>query len=157
MQHRMKELQMNAEESKQFLHTAMVGRLGTLNENGYPYVTCVHFVYEEGRIFIHGLPKGQKMDNILRNSKVCFEVDEMIEIKNQDLTNPCAASTKYNSVIVMGKASLVTDLSQHKNILDLFTTKYVPHMSGSDLPPQGVKATAVVSIDIEEMTGKSHP
>jgi hypothetical protein len=45
-----------------------IGRLATLNSNGFPYVTPVHFIYSNKKIYIHGLVRGQKIDNT-RQSK----------------------------------------------------------------------------------------
>ena len=37
----------------------------------------VHFVYFDGKIFVHGLPKGQKIENIAADPRVSFCVEKL--------------------------------------------------------------------------------
>jgi len=67
----MKKHQITLPEIEAILKEQTVGRLATLNSNGYPYVTPVHFIYENNRIYINGLLNGQKIDNIVNNTNVC--------------------------------------------------------------------------------------
>ena len=78
MQGRMKQHQLTEKEMNDVLRNAQVGRIATYNENGYPYVVPVHFVVYEEKVYIHGLIKGQKISNLLKNDKVGFEVDELL-------------------------------------------------------------------------------
>ena len=87
MQGRMKQHQLSKAEIDDVLEKGQVGSLGTNNENGYPYVVPVHYIIYDGKIYIHGLIKGQKISNLIQNNKVCFEVYEMLSII-PDNTNP---------------------------------------------------------------------
>lgn len=58
MQGRMKQHQLSKEEIDSVLSNAQVGRIATLNENGYPYIVPVHFIIIKEKIYIHGLIKG---------------------------------------------------------------------------------------------------
>ena len=102
MQGRMKKYQISFPEVEEILKEQKVGRLATLNSNGYPYITPVHFIYENNRIYIHGLSKGQKIDNIKNNSNVCFVTEEMLGLLLDE--KPCYVNTAYKSFIVLGKA-----------------------------------------------------
>ena len=104
MQHRMKTHRMSESEIEALFGEAQVGRLATLNPDGFPYVTPVHFVYYKGKIYIHGLIKGQKIDNLKANPKVCFEIDKMIGFLPSEL--PCDVNTEYRSVIAFGAAAM---------------------------------------------------
>ena len=75
MQARMKEHPLTAEQMDCLLDAAQVGHLATLGENGFPYVTPVHFVRMNGRVYFHGLAAGQKLKNLRADSRVCFEVE----------------------------------------------------------------------------------
>ena len=61
MQNRMKKNQLNEEQITEILIKSPVGNIATINENGYPYVVPVHFIYYEGKVYFHGLPIGQKI------------------------------------------------------------------------------------------------
>ncbi len=64
MQGRMKSHQLTERQIESLLLEEQVGRLATINANGFPYITPVHFIYFNKKIHIHGLNKGQKIDNI---------------------------------------------------------------------------------------------
>lgn len=89
MRHRTKTHLLTKEQIDDLFKRAEVGRLGTFSSNGFPYVIPMHFVYVDNKIYMHGLPKGKKIDNIKFNSNVCFEVDEMLYLlllQNSHLT-----------------------------------------------------------------------
>lgn len=71
-----------------------------------------------------------------------------------DTGNPCDTNTKYQSVTVQGTAEIVSDTERKRAVLDTIVDKYTPQLSGTRLPDNMVKGTAVVGIRITEMTGK---
>lgn len=82
------------------------------------------FIYQDDKIYVHGLNKGQKLDNIKRNPKVCFEADEMIGLLLSD--SPCDVNTEYNSVVALGTARLIEDSAQKIRVLEQIMAKYTP-------------------------------
>jgi nitroimidazol reductase NimA-like FMN-containing flavoprotein (pyridoxamine 5'-phosphate oxidase superfamily) len=153
MQYRMKKHPLSEEQITEVLDKTPVGNIATINENGYPYVLPVHFVYHDHKIFIHGLPKGQKISNILANEKVCFETFIMKGLILDDA--PCEVNTKYESVVILGKASIIRDDVDLKiDILNKIVAKYTPHLEGIDFPEKAVRGTSIIEIEIEECTGK---
>ncbi|MBU5314045.1 pyridoxamine 5'-phosphate oxidase family protein [Tissierella carlieri] len=156
MQYRMKKFQLTSEQIDELLHRADTGRFATINENGYPYVVPMHFVYYNEKIYMHGLPKGQKIDNVNRNSKVCFEVNELFGLLTDNIENACDTEAEYNSVIIIGNASLIEDLDYKRKILNKIVEKYTPQFAGKELPDNMIKGTAIIEIDIVERTGKYH-
>jgi uncharacterized protein len=153
MQGRMKKYQISFLGIEEILKEQKVGRLATLNLNGYPYVTPVHFVYENNCIYIHGLSKGQKIDNIKNNSNVCFEIEEMLGLILDE--KPCDVNTAYKSVIILGNAKLV-DGEKKVEALKAVVSKYTPHLANIPFPENMLKATSVIEIEIVEATGKRY-
>jgi len=152
MQDRMKYHQLHEEQIKEILLKAPVGNIATINENGYPYVVPVHFVYYEDKIYIHGLPVGQKICNILSNEKICFQIYDM---KGLILDNsPCGINTEYESIVMTGTATVIEDHDLKKTVLNEIVNKYTPHLNGTVLPDNMVKGTGVIEITIRELTGK---
>lgn len=149
----MKQHQLTDKEISEVLNNAPVGRIATLNENGYPYIVPVHFVVFQEKIYIHGLIKGQKISNLTRNKNVCFEVDEIGKII-PDTENVCDTNTEFRSVIVLGTAKMIEDTDIKKEILHAVVYKYTPQLSHLDFPHKMMKATGVIEISIEEITGK---
>ena len=153
MQNRMKTHQLEKNEINSLLATERVGRLATADADGVPYITPVHYVYFNQKIYIHGLIRGQKIDNITANPKVCFEIDQFEKFIMPEEESPCDVNTQYQSVIITGTASLVNDEKLKAEVLDLIVEKYTPSLSGAPFG-NSIKATGVIEIEIKEMTGK---
>ncbi|MEA4901535.1 pyridoxamine 5'-phosphate oxidase family protein [Desulfitobacterium sp.] len=154
MQYRMKTHSLSKEQLNHLLSRAQTGSLSTLNADGTPYNTPVHFVYMDENIYVHGLPKGQKINNIIRDSKVGFTVYNMQELQLDANGKPCDTNTKYESAIVTGNATLVEDTREKKIVLQKIVEKYTPHLTDAPLPENMIRGTAVIRIIIAELTGK---
>jgi len=151
----MKRFQLTPEQMDELLQRAECGRFGTIREDGYPYVIAMHFVYCNGNVYMHGLPKGQKIDNISSNPKACFEVDELLGLQPGDQT-ACDTEAIYNSVVLTGTAHILNDLERKREVLNGLVEKYTPQFAGMELPENMVKGTAVIELQVAECTGKYH-
>lgn len=154
MQYRMKTHPLSDDRLNDLLNRVETGSLATLNEDGTPYNTPVHFVFINNNIYVHGLPKGQKIDNIIRNSKVGFTAYDMQALLLDENGKPCDTNTKYESAIATGNAALVTDLEEKREVLQNIVAKYTPQLAHITLPDNMVKGTAVIRIIVEKLTGK---
>ena len=154
MQHRMKTHPLTKEKIDNLLLSTSIGSLATLNNDGSPYVTPVHFLYFNEARYIHGLPKGQKIDNTVADSRVSMTVYEMESLLLDPNEEPCETNTKYESVIVSGKATLVDDKEHKKEVLAEIVKKYTPHLTQKEIPDNMVKSTAVIKIEMQNVTGK---
>ena len=72
MQHRMKEFSMTPEATLALLRRGQVGVLSTSGADGAPYGVPVHYLWQDGKLWFHGLPAGEKLENIARDHRVCF-------------------------------------------------------------------------------------
>ena len=153
MQNRMKTHQLNEEEIASLLETEQVGRLATINPDGTPYITPVHYVFYNQKIYIHGLIRGQKIKNITENPNVCFEIDQYEKLILPEEKSPCDVNTQYQSVIITGTAKVVEDDTLKAKALNLIIEKYTPSLSGAPFG-NSIKTTGVTEMDIKEMTGK---
>lgn len=154
MQNRMKTHLLSEEQIHQLLERTKIGSLVTLNADGTPYVTPVHFVYYDNAIFAHGLPKGKKLDNIINDPRIGFCTYEMDKLLLDPNEKPCDTNTKYESVIISGIAKLVDNIEEKRNILKEIVKKYTPHIANREMPDNMVKGTAVIRIALSEVTGK---
>ncbi len=135
------------------LQACHVGRLGTIGRDGYPLVKPLNFAYHDGKIYFHTAREGEKIDDIKRDSRVCFEVDLPIAlVKSRGI--PCKAEYLYRSVIVKGRAYVVEDPAERLAALRRLMEKYQPEGGYGEFPEEKVAITGIVRIDIEEMTGK---
>lgn len=155
MQNRMKHFQLTKEQIEELLQRADIGHFGTIREDGFPYVIAMHFVYYKGNIYMHGLPRGQKIDNINSNSKACFEVDELLGLE-PGVKNACDTEAIYNSVVITGTARILQDFEEKREALNKLVEKYTPQFVGKELTENMIKGTAVIELQVEECTGKYH-
>ncbi len=155
MQNRMREFTMEPQAVESLLNTAPVGRISTIGADGYPYTVSVHYWYDGNAVYFHGLPVGEKLANIARNPKVCFEVSNFIGLMEQE-TNICTADARYESVVIRGQASVLEDYNRKKPVLEKIVAKYFPDLTAYDMPDNRINGTAVVKITVENKTGKYH-
>jgi nitroimidazol reductase NimA-like FMN-containing flavoprotein (pyridoxamine 5'-phosphate oxidase superfamily) len=141
-------------EMEAILYECPVGSLATIGPDGVPYVVTVNHVYHDGKIYFHGALKGTKMDNIAHDSRVCFET----HVVDRIFRAPRAMEfgTRYRSVIVHGRAHRVTEPAAKMEALMALTTRYAEGYPFEPPTEQDVAATAVVAIEIDEMTGKKN-
>lgn len=135
------------------LNACHVGRLGTIGRDGFPMVKPLNFAYEDGKIYFHSALEGEKIDDIKRDRRVCFEADLPIALV-QSKGSPCRAEYLYRSVIIKGRARPIEDPSEKLHGLKLLMRKYQPEGGYGEFPEEKLKLTCVVRIDIVEMTGK---
>jgi uncharacterized protein len=138
---------------EELLAGSPVGRLGTTGRDGYPMIKPLNFVHHRGRIYFHSAPEGEKIEAIRRDSRVCFEVDLPIAyVKSTGI--PCKADYLYQSVIIRGRAHVVADREERVSALKALMEKYQPEGGYQGFTEDKLALTAVVRIDIVEMTGK---
>jgi nitroimidazol reductase NimA-like FMN-containing flavoprotein (pyridoxamine 5'-phosphate oxidase superfamily) len=155
MQKAMKENQLTAEQRDSLLDRQHVGHFATINEDGHPYVAPMHYVYMDGKIYMHGLAEGQKIENLKRNSLVGFEIQDCGEMKiSKTAKTACNVNTEYESVIITGTAKLTDDFETKKSVLWAIVKKYVPEMEKFPMPDGRINGTVVIEIEIESITGK---
>ena len=153
MQGRMKEHPLSQEEIETLLLTEQVGNLASVSPDGFPYITPVHFVLIDGKIYIHGLRVGQKIAYLKANPKIGFEVYKMNGLIH-DPELPCDTNTDYQSVIILGFAKMVDDDALKIKVLDEVVKKFTPQHAGKSYPPAMLKATGVIEITPTATTGK---
>jgi nitroimidazol reductase NimA-like FMN-containing flavoprotein (pyridoxamine 5'-phosphate oxidase superfamily) len=127
------------------------GVLGVTGDAGYPYTVPISYAYQEGKLFFHCANEGHKIDGIKRNEKVSFCVIDKDEVIQKTFT------THYRSVIVFGRARILTEDRERRNALDCLVAKYSPDFinEGQQEIEKSWNRVCVVEIIIEHMTGKA--
>jgi nitroimidazol reductase NimA-like FMN-containing flavoprotein (pyridoxamine 5'-phosphate oxidase superfamily) len=110
------------------LEKASVLRLG-LCYGDMPYIVPLNFVFDKtafynGTIYLHSALEGLKIDILRKNRKICFEVEDDLELLMS--SSPCNWGMRYLSVIGHGEASLENDMDEKIKAFDLFMDKYSP-------------------------------
>jgi uncharacterized protein len=147
-------------EIERMLSLTNVGRLATNGQDGYPYITPLNFVSLEGNIYFHCAPKGEKLNNLNRDPRVCFEVDiplSYIDIGLDPSRPICHLHQYYHCVIIRGQASVVKDSATKVAALNALIIK---HENTEDFAPvtadmSAYKACEVIEIKPVSITAKS--
>jgi len=135
------------------LRQCPLGRLGTIGADGFLMLKFFNFVYLEGDIYFHCAPEGEKIEDIKRDERVCFEIDLPIGYVKSD-ENPCEAGYLYQSVIAKGRAFIVEEKEKKLRVLKALMEKYQPKGGYGPFPEKKLMLTAVVRISIDHISGK---
>ncbi len=136
-------------EIEQIIKQARVCRLGFVDGNE-PYVVPVCFGYENNAFYFHCAPEGRKLELIRNNNRVCVEIDTDVEITGAE--KPCGWSTRYRSVIGVGRAHILEDEAEKIRGLTVLMRQFGE--KGPVMEFEKADRTTVVRIDIENITGK---
>jgi len=134
---------------KAIIEKADVCRLGMANGNK-PYVVPLCFGYHDNALYFHSTLKGQKIDLLRKNPNVCFEFDLPPETIASE--SACDWSMKYQSVIGFGKAVFIETSDEKRKALNVIMAQYSDRLF--QFPENTLKATAVIKVEIESMTGR---
>lgn len=147
---RRKKQALSQAECIQILNACTHGVLALSGDDGYPYAVPVSHIYEDGKLYFHCAVEGHKLDAIARNDRVSFCVVE------RDDVQPADFATLYRSVIVFGRARVVTEDAARRRALESLVRKFSPGFvaEGQREIEKDWARTAVVEIRIEHMTGK---
>lgn len=139
-------------EIEAILRECPVGSLATVGPDGTPYVVAVNYVYRSGKLYFHGALTGRKLDNIALDARVCFEAHTEERIVRA--SRAAEFGMRYRSVVAHGLARRITDTEEKREALIALTAKYAGGQPFTPPTDSDVAATAVVEIEIGEMTGK---
>jgi len=147
------------EKIKEFLNEEHVGRVSSIDANGFPQIIPMNFVFLNDAVYMHSHVKGEKLDNISRNNKVGFEADRELEFLPsyfEDPHNASLADTLYISVVIKGIGFFVSDREEKTLALNGLMEKYQPE--GQYDPIQSdmrvLDAVSVIKIIPQTIHGK---
>ena len=143
----------------EFLSSQQTGRISSIDENGYPQIIPMNFVFINDVIYMHSHTRGEKLDNIRRNQKVGFEVDKSLEFLPSYFSDPTDASladTLYISVVIKGNGSIVSDREEKTTALNGLIKKYQPEGGYEPIKPEMdvLNEVEVIKIVPESLRGK---
>ncbi len=143
----------------EFLNQQETGRICSIDKDGFPQIIPMNFVYTNDAIYMHSHPRGEKLENIRKNPKVGFEVDQSLEFLPSYFTSPTDASqadTLYISVVIKGNASIILDRNEKTMALNALMKKYQPEGGYEPVSPEMevVEEVAIIKVKPTTMKGK---
>ena len=147
------------EKIKEFLDKEHVGRIASIDENGYPQVIPMNFVFLDDAIYMHSHTRGEKLENLSRNKKVGFEVDRELEFLPsyfEDPKNASLADTLYISVVIKGIGEIVKDNEEKTLALNGLMKKYQPEGRYEPITPdmEVLDEVAIIKVIPDSFRGK---
>ena len=147
---RRKDIELEITETIEILKKCNYGILSTIGENRYAYGVPVSYVYINNDIYFHSAMQGQKLDNLINNNKVSFCV------VGETCILPDKFSTKYESVIIFGRANEIYDDEKNMvmlEILNKYSKEYLE--KGKQYIKNAGSKVKVIKISIEHISGKA--
>ena len=144
---------------QEFLGAEHVGRIASIDENGFPQIIPMNFVFLNDTVYMHSHTRGEKLENIKRNHKVGFEVDRELEFLPsyfEDPTDASLADTLYISVVIKGNGSIVVDRNEKTLALNGLMKKYQPEGRYEAIKPdmEVLDEVAIIKIVPDSIRGK---
>jgi len=142
-------------EIEQVLASVKIMTVACCSENE-PYLFTVNFVWDPQarNLWFHCAAEGRKL-NILRvNPRVCVSVIEDRGYIREECDHA------YRSIIMEGKANLVTDLSEKRRALRLLLQKLEPQpdkVLARLADDDSVRKVGIARISVEAISGKQGP
>jgi nitroimidazol reductase NimA-like FMN-containing flavoprotein (pyridoxamine 5'-phosphate oxidase superfamily) len=124
--------------------------IATVSSDGSPYCIPISPAREGDWLYFHSAHEGHKIENLKRLNRVCIScVGEQEPIKGK-------FSLTYESAVIFGTASEVTDREEKIHALNLISKRYTPdNMAGFDKAiEKQLDQTAIWKIHIDEISGK---
>jgi nitroimidazol reductase NimA-like FMN-containing flavoprotein (pyridoxamine 5'-phosphate oxidase superfamily) len=144
-------------EARALIARAYSGRLGTVSEDGWPYVVPLLHVFSADEIGTHNTAvRGHLRSNVERGGRACFEVDEPVKVFDYGRFE-CDTGLAYRSAIAYGRIRIVDDRAAKARFFDSLMAKYG---TGADRPKSfypRLDDVTVYAIAVERITGKHCP
>ncbi|MCL4269503.1 MAG: pyridoxamine 5'-phosphate oxidase family protein [Anaerolineales bacterium] len=144
---------------KSLLHRGEIAHIAS-HWDLQPFLNPTTYYYDEAghRLIFHSNIAGRIRANIERHPEVCVEVSEFGKLLPSNIS--LEFSLQYRSVIVYGKARIIEDENEKRDVLHKLINKYFGDMqidkdyrSATD---KELKRTSVYEIQIDSWSGKEN-
>lgn len=125
---------------------------------GAPYVIPMSygFAQENGRftLYMHGAGEGEKIRRIQADPRAAFAMFTGNAFRGSgDVA--CSYTTSFDSVCGSGTIRIVTDETEKRAGLEALMAHYAPERT-FEFDEKTLRATCVMALDVEAITGKHH-
>ena len=136
--------------ARELLATAEYGVISMVDLDAKPYGVPVNFVFDVDCIYIHCATEGRKLDILEIHEEVSFCIVGRVNLL------PSKFTTEYESVILTGEATIITDDEERMHALELLLEKYSPNdvKVGMKYAQSSFSRTEIIRIDIDTFSGK---
>ncbi len=149
---RRKDREISKERAYDILKNSEYGFLATVTEDGSPYCIAVSHALSGDNIYFHCAQQGHKVDNIMRDNRVCFTAVGKTKIIPEDFT------TEYESAVAFGRADFIEDREEKLSAALAICEKYTPGQmaQAAEYAGKALDKMHLCRIRIEHATGKAN-
>ncbi len=143
---------LDEESAISLLKSGEYGVLSMQGETGGGYGIPINFVWDgKSSIYFHCAREGRKLKIIGLCDKVSFCVVGITNVVSEKF------STEYESIVLSGNVSIVSDNEERMEALMLLVKKYSPGLEekGEEYAEGSFERTEVIRMDITEWSGKT--
>jgi nitroimidazol reductase NimA-like FMN-containing flavoprotein (pyridoxamine 5'-phosphate oxidase superfamily) len=140
----------NKNEIEDILSNNCICRIA-FSYNKIPYIVPMNYGYKENKIYLHSAREGKKIDILKRNNNVCFEITDSIEIIKSK--NACDFSTKFRSIIGLGKIRIISNQENKKEALNVIMYHHTKRKDWV-FPDNMIEKVNIMEIEINSISGK---
>jgi nitroimidazol reductase NimA-like FMN-containing flavoprotein (pyridoxamine 5'-phosphate oxidase superfamily) len=144
------------EQAEEFLRAGRIAHVA-YTVDGQPHILPFLYFYDEGALYLHGVPAGATIRALRKGAPVCASVtilDGLVASRDAK-----SHSANYRSVVVFGRSEVVVDLEEKRRVFERMTERFFPEReAGRDYEHASVKdlrSVELVAVRIEEMSAKA--
>jgi uncharacterized protein len=139
-------------EQEKIIRSCQVCNIAMIDTEGKPYVIPMNFGFDGEFVYLHGSATGKKVDSLKNHQDVCiaFSIDHELRYVNEEVA--CSWSMRYRSVLVYGKAEIVSDPDEKIKCLEVIMAHYAERKFEFSAP--AVREVMVFRVKIEKMDGR---
>jgi nitroimidazol reductase NimA-like FMN-containing flavoprotein (pyridoxamine 5'-phosphate oxidase superfamily) len=112
---------LNRNQCEMVLHTCLIGRVGCLEKDRI-YIVPVSYAFDKGYIYVCS-KEGRKIDNMRQHVDVCFQTDEVDDLKN------------WRSVVAWGKFEELSKPQELEHATKILSDRFAMYLTGETLNP----------------------
>ncbi len=121
-------------------------------DGGVPYTVPLNFVLLGDSLYFHCATEGRKLDVLAANPAVSACIVGRADLLVPENGAPCNYSMRYESVILSGTASVVTEPAEQRTALAALVARYGGN--GAALEERAAASVRMVRIAVTAVSGK---
>jgi nitroimidazol reductase NimA-like FMN-containing flavoprotein (pyridoxamine 5'-phosphate oxidase superfamily) len=144
------------EHAEEFLRAGRIAHVAYALD-GQPRLLPFLYFYEDGALYLHGVPASETIKALRDGAPVCVSVtilDGLVASRDAK-----SHSANYRSVVVYGRSEVVADLDEMRHVFERMTERFFPgREAGRDYAHAAIKdlrGVELLAVRIEEMSAKA--
>ena len=144
------------EQAEEFLRAGRIAHVAH-TVDGQPHILPFLYFYDEGALYLHGVPASATIRALRKGAPVCASVtilDGLVASRDAK-----SHSANYRSVVVFGRSEVVVDLEEKRRVFERMTERFFSEReAGSDYAHASVKdlrGVELLAVRVDEMSAKT--